>query len=83
MSIYQANGIIANLRHCAEVVFSIPDVRNISKEKYDTWIRLLNSGLDEVGILRRELNKQRKIMPIRRLFNAIPNLLLTLKSLIF
>lgn len=42
MSIYQANGIIANLRHCAEVVFSIPDVRNISKEKYDTWIRLLN-----------------------------------------
>ena len=37
------------------------------------------SGVDEISILRRELNKQRRIMPIRRLFKAIPNLLLTLK----
>ena len=34
---------------------------------------------DEVGILKRELNKQRRIMPLRKLFRAIPNLLLTLK----
>ena len=42
----------------------------------------LNSGtsaVDEVGILKRELNKQKKIMPLRRLFKTIPNLLLTLK----
>ena len=37
------------------------------------------SGFDEVGILKREMNKQRKIMPVRKLFKAIPNLLLTLK----
>ena len=36
-------------------------------------------GIDELSILKRELNKQRKIMPIRRLFREIPNLLLTLK----
>lgn len=34
---------------------------------------------DERSILNRELNKKRKIMPIRRLFKNIPNLLLTLK----
>ncbi len=37
------------------------------------------SGLDEISILKRELNKQRRIMPIRKLFAMIPNLLLTLK----
>lgn len=37
------------------------------------------SGMDEVGILKRELGKQRKIMPIRKLFRQIPNLLLVLK----
>lgn len=37
------------------------------------------NGVDEISILKRELGKQRRIMPIRRLFKAIPNLLLTLK----
>jgi len=37
------------------------------------------SGFDEIGILKREMNKQRKIMPVRKLFKEIPNLLLTLK----
>ena len=37
------------------------------------------NGMDEVGILRRELGKQRRIMPLRRLFRQIPNLLLVLK----
>lgn len=37
------------------------------------------STKDEVGILKRELNKQRKIMPLRRLFNVIPNLLPALR----
>ncbi|WP_407311770.1 DUF4011 domain-containing protein [Desulfosporosinus sp. SB140] len=37
------------------------------------------TAVDEVGVLRRELSKQRKIMPLRKLFKAIPNLLLTLK----
>lgn len=38
-----------------------------------------SSGGDELSILRRELGKQRKIMPIRKLFKAIPNLLMALK----
>jgi very-short-patch-repair endonuclease len=42
-------------------------------------INTFTSSRDEVGILKRELNKQRKIMPLRKLFKAIPNLLLTLK----
>lgn len=37
------------------------------------------TGVDEISILKKELKKQRKIMPIRKLFKAIPNLLLTLK----
>lgn len=39
----------------------------------------LTSGVDEISILKREMNKQRKIMPIRRLFKEIPNLIMTLK----
>lgn len=38
-----------------------------------------SSGQDEISILKRELTKTRRIMPIRKLFRAIPNLLLTLK----
>jgi len=37
------------------------------------------NGVDEISILKKELSKQRCIMPVRRLFKAIPNLLLTLK----
>lgn len=39
----------------------------------------LTSGVDEISILKRELAKRRKIMPIRKLFKQIPNLLPTLK----
>ena len=37
------------------------------------------SSNDELGILKHELNKQRKIMPVRKLFDRIPNLLPCLK----
>lgn len=37
------------------------------------------SGTDEISILKRELGKQRRIIPLRKLFMQIPNLLLTLK----
>lgn len=37
------------------------------------------STRDEIGILKRELNKQRRLMPLRKLFNEIPNLLTTLR----
>jgi len=40
---------------------------------------IATSAVDEVGILKRELTKQRKIMPLRRLFKNIPNLLTALK----
>jgi very-short-patch-repair endonuclease len=37
------------------------------------------SAFDEIGILKRELSKKRKVMPLRKLFNNIPNLLTILK----
>lgn len=52
------------------------------KGKLINSLPLLNkftSSMDEMGILKRELSKQRRIMPIRKLFQQIPNLLLTLK----
>ncbi|WP_233568065.1 hypothetical protein [Cohnella faecalis] len=42
-------------------------------------LNIATMAVDEVGILKRELGKQRKILPLRKLFKAIPNLLLTLK----
>ncbi|OYO84473.1 hypothetical protein CG709_14945, partial [Lachnotalea glycerini] len=41
--------------------------------------RILNSAMDEVSILRRESEKKRKIMPLRKLFKEIPTLLQKLK----
>lgn len=37
------------------------------------------NGVDEISILKRELGKKRKIMPLRKLFQKIPNLIMTLK----
>lgn len=39
----------------------------------------ITSTRDEIGILKRELNKQRRLMPLRKLFNEIPNLLTSLR----
>ncbi len=52
------------------------------RQKLATKLPNLNqfsSAVDEVGVLKRELNKQRRFMPLRKLFREIPNLLLTLK----
>jgi len=56
---------IAQARIKASVINSLPAL--------DTF----TSG--EVNVLKKELAKQRKIMPIRKLFSKIPNLLMTLK----
>lgn len=58
---------IARLRIKANLISKLPDMNKFT------------SAFDEVGILKRELNKQRKIMPLRKLFREIPNLLLNLK----
>lgn len=42
-------------------------------------MNFMTSCKDEVGILKREASKQRKIMPLRKLFSSIPELILTLK----
>ncbi len=59
---------------------------DISKERIrDSIIRSFPSrneitgAKSELGILRREMEKKRRIMPLRRLFHEIPTLLLTLK----
>lgn len=58
---------IAQLRIRASLIQKLPDMNRTT------------SALDEIGILKRELAKQRKIMPIRKLFTKIPNLLAELK----
>lgn len=58
---------IAQSRIRERLISSIPEVNSFT------------SSQDEVGILKREINKQRKIMPLRKLFMSIPNLLPTLK----
>ena len=42
-------------------------------------LTIATASRDELGILKRELHKQRKLLPLRKLFNAIPNLLTSLK----
>ncbi len=59
--------VIAKQRIRAKLIDSIPDIDSFS------------SAQDEVAILRREMGKQRKIMPVRKLFESIPNLLPQLK----
>lgn len=63
-----------------KVQFEIAKARIRSKLINDLpSLEHFTTGVDEISILKRELSKQRRIMPIRRLFHAIPNLLLTLK----
>lgn len=39
----------------------------------------ITSTRDEVNILKREVNKQKKLMPLRKLFRSIPNLLTSIR----
>ena len=39
----------------------------------------INGARDEIAILKRELSKQRRLMPLRKLFMAIPNLVTSLR----
>lgn len=39
----------------------------------------INGTRDEISVLKRELNKQRKLMPLRKLFMSIPNLVTSLR----
>lgn len=58
---------IARLRILEKLISKLPDTN------------IATSSVDEVGVLKREITKQRKIMPLRKLFKAIPNLLTALK----
>lgn len=58
---------IARSRIREKLISKLPDVNDVA------------SSFGEVSILKHELNKQRKIMPLRKLFMAIPNLLMSLK----
>jgi very-short-patch-repair endonuclease len=53
-------------------------IREMLIDKLPSAHQLLRAT-DEVAILKKELNKKRNVMPLRRLFRLIPNLLLTLK----
>jgi len=58
---------IAQARIRERIISKMPDFNSITSTK------------DEVGILKHELGKQRKLMPLRKLFRSIPNLLTALK----
>jgi len=58
---------LARLRVKEKLLNNLPDFNSATAAR------------DEIGILRRELNKQRRILPLRKLFNLIPNLLTSLK----
>lgn len=58
---------IAQARVRERAVSKIPDFNAITSTR------------DEIGILKRELNKQRKLMPLRKLFMEIPNLITSLR----
>lgn len=58
---------IAQARVRERVLCRIPDFNSI------------NGARDEIAILKRELNKQRRLMPLRKLFMAIPNLITSLR----
>ncbi len=53
-------------------------IREILSEKLPN-VNVVASANDQLGILKRENNKQRRQMPIRKLFNCIPELVLRLK----
>lgn len=58
---------IAQARVRERVCSRIPDFDSISSTR------------DEINILKRELNKQRRLMPLRKLFMSIPNLLTAIR----
>ncbi|SHJ80608.1 Protein of unknown function [Anaerocolumna jejuensis DSM 15929] len=58
---------IARIRVRERLLAKIPDINRMT------------AASDEIAILRRELNKQRRIMPLRKLFRTIPNLLMAIK----
>ncbi|SFS07432.1 DUF4011 domain-containing protein [Anaeromicropila populeti] len=58
---------IARIRVREKLLAKIPDINRMT------------AASDEIAILRRELNKQRRIMPLRKLFRTIPNLLMAIK----
>lgn len=62
---------IAQLRIRSKLIKNLPS--------RDFFTKRNTSGNNEIGILKRELKKKRRIMPLRRLFKEIPNLLLRLK----
>lgn len=58
---------IAKQRVKSRLISALPEIGGFAR------------GEDEVRVLKRELSKKRKIMPIRRLFRRIPDLVLSLK----
>jgi DNA polymerase III delta prime subunit len=53
-------------------------VRERILSNFPNW-DTFTSASTELGILKREINKQRRIMPLRELFKEIPNLLMNIK----
>ncbi len=59
--------VAAQARLCSELIRQLPDSNSLIRVN------------DEVSVLQKELNKRQKLMPLRKLFKKIPNLLIRLK----
>lgn len=42
-NIYEVNGILASLRHCGDLIFSIKDVGAVSSDKFDQFLHVIKS----------------------------------------
>ncbi len=49
MTIYQVNGILAELDDYPDVIFSIPDIRSTSVEQYHRYLYVLNAFKNTIG----------------------------------
>lgn len=72
--------LINNFCRLDKLQFDIAQARIRSKliDSLPSAMHFTN-GSDEISILKREISKQRRIMPIRKLFKQIPDLILRLK----
>ena len=48
-TIYEVNGILANLQSYEEVIFNIPEVKEVTSQKYNRYINLLTQLVHTLG----------------------------------
>ncbi len=78
---YAHEKVIQDFEDCDEKQLQIAKARLLDQLSHDkpSGTNQLLSAMDEISILRREAEKKRRIIPLRKLFKTIPTLLQKLK----